>query len=230
MALVPEPAPPIRRPPPSTEYNSFTGSVHPYAGFPQQPMYSPMAPVYPQFASQPAFYDPYNMQPPPQSPSPSAYSMAPHPSTTPRPYGWVSPPMSPAMSSVPFGMIPGRGEQGRMVGQGMDSFGAAPGMMMYGSANSRGQWTPAPASPYAYYGNYQQPVDPGPVPTSPPQTFQHRASWTGAQNRPPFANTPNRMSWSGPAVGDSQRDRERKAYHPQPPARRSDWVMWVGNV
>ncbi|KAL1413102.1 hypothetical protein Q8F55_000851 [Vanrija albida] len=25
-------------------------------------------------------------------------------------------------------------------------------------------------------------------------------------------------------------DRERKEYHPQPPARRSEWVMWVGNV
>ncbi|KLT45073.1 hypothetical protein CC85DRAFT_241360 [Cutaneotrichosporon oleaginosum] len=25
-------------------------------------------------------------------------------------------------------------------------------------------------------------------------------------------------------------ERERKEYHPQPPARRSEWVMWVGNV
>jgi hypothetical protein len=38
------------------------------------------------------------------------------------------------------------------------------------------------------------------------------------------------LSWSGPAAKDNQRERERKAYHPQAPARRSDWVMWVGNV
>ncbi|GMK53986.1 hypothetical protein CspeluHIS016_0105720 [Cutaneotrichosporon spelunceum] len=28
----------------------------------------------------------------------------------------------------------------------------------------------------------------------------------------------------------NERERERKEYHPQPPARRSEWVMWVGNV
>jgi len=56
-------------------------------------------------------------------------------------------------------------------------------------------------------------------------------------SRPPRNSIPtstrsgtfNRMSWSGPSKPE-ERSRERKAYHPQPPANRSDWVMWVGNV
>lgn len=32
------------------------------------------------------------------------------------------------------------------------------------------------------------------------------------------------------AQAQSAHDKERKEYHPQPPARRSEWVMWVGNV
>jgi hypothetical protein len=38
--------------------------------------------------------------------------------------------------------------------------------------------------------------------------------------KPPRPNQPHQHD----------RDRERKEYHPQPPARRSEWVMWVGNV
>jgi hypothetical protein len=46
---------------------------------------------------------------------------------------------------------------------------------------------------------------------------------------PVRSGTFNRMSWSGPSKQE-EKARERKAYHPQPPANRSDWVMWVGNV
>jgi hypothetical protein len=38
------------------------------------------------------------------------------------------------------------------------------------------------------------------------------------------------MSWSGQAKDGDDGEKERKAYHPQAPAKRSDWVMWVGNV
>ena len=37
----------------------------------------------------------------------------------------------------------------------------------------------------------------------------------------------NKRSWSGPG---RKPERERKAYHPQAPVNRSDWVMWVGNI
>lgn len=46
---------------------------------------------------------------------------------------------------------------------------------------------------------------------------------------PARSGTFNRMSWSGPSKQE-EKFRERKAYHPQPPANRTDWVMWVGNV
>ena len=45
-----------------------------------------------------------------------------------------------------------------------------------------------------------------------------------------WRNRQNRMSWSGPAKDHEDGEKERKAYHPQAPAKRSDWVMWVGNV
>lgn len=45
-----------------------------------------------------------------------------------------------------------------------------------------------------------------------------------------WRNRQNRMSWSGQAKDGDDGEKERKAYHPQAPAKRSDWVMWVGNV
>lgn len=200
----------------------------------------------------------YPVQPPiarsMQSTSPQYSSQA---SITPRPYGWGSPPMSPAMSSVPFGST---GQAWLEAGQGRGGYGQdghgdeyghlqvyGHGQPPYYDQGPRQGWPPSgPSSPYAYYPPYQhQPPPPRgyqnqhqrppprdyhpPRPPLPPQNFsQHRGSWAGPDQRPPPANQ-NRMSWSGQAGGDSK-DRERKAYHPQPPARRSDWVMWVGNV
>jgi hypothetical protein len=170
-----------------------------------------------------------------QSVSPQYSSQA---SITPRPYGWGSPPMSPSMSTVPFGAhfdgpnnYQGRGGyESRGYGQdGRDEYGH---MRAY---PPHGQWV-GPSSPYNYYPPYQQQQHPPPPPRDyhpnrpgpPPQGYpQNRGAWT--EHRPPAAQ-PNRMSWSGQIGGGDHKDRERKAYHPQPPARRSDWVMWVGNV
>ncbi|KAI0269989.1 YT521-B-like domain-containing protein [Gloeopeniophorella convolvens] len=43
---------------------------------------------------------------------------------------------------------------------------------------------------------------------------------------------PQSKATESPSVGDSQRERQqvRRSYHPNPPAHRSEWVMWAGNV
>lgn len=242
-------------------YNSYNVGGQSYGHFahapPNQPVYSPMPPSFQRYPTQQAFYEAprqdfqldtmhgmpgYPFQPPiprsSQSTSPSAYSTAPHPSTTPRPYGWGSPPMSPAVASVPFGGMGtmaglGRGDHERGMGKAMgpEEYGVNHSMM-YGNAQPRGQWvTPPPSSPYAHYAPFQPQMELGPpIPALPPHHFQHRGSWTAPQQRPIYQNSPNRMARTGPVTGESQKERERKAYHPQPPARRSDWVMWVGNV
>jgi hypothetical protein len=155
------------------------------------------------------------------------YSGPSNASLTPRPYGWGTPPMSPAMSTGHFGGMPSRG-YGRPVSYNpgpQEEYGAHSPMVY----NDGSGWMP-PVQQYNYYPPFQ-PQQPAPRdqyhsprPPMATQGFQqHRASY--ADQRPPA----NRMAWTGQAGGD-QKDRERKAYHPQPPARRSDWVMWVGNV
>jgi hypothetical protein len=168
-----------------------------------------------------------------QSTSP-LYSGPSNASLTPRPYGWGTPPMSPAMSSIPYGGMSGRGgyDRGgydRSMGYnhgGQENYGPTT-PTMYGDGSG---WMP-PAPSYNYYTPFQPPPPRDhhqhhhQARPTPSQGFQqHRASFS--EQRPPAAN---RMSWTGQVAGD-QKDRERKAYHPQPPARRSDWVMWVGNV
>lgn len=253
MTLIPEPAPPRQPCQQPINYPTYSISYGNYPQTPIQPVYSPMPPPFPHYPSQPPFYEHPNRPDYPldalqhsyaaaralQSSSPSAYSISPHPSTTPRPYGWGSPPMTPAISTVPFGGIgelagPGRGLGDGSVGSaGFDEYGRPNQMMMYsGAGHHPAQWvTPAPSSPYSNYTPFQHVDAPLASPTT-PQGFQHRGPWTGPHQRPPYATGPNRTSWIGPVGAESQRERERerKAYHPQPPARRSDWVMWVGNV
>ncbi|KAJ7456738.1 YT521-B-like domain-containing protein [Mycena galericulata] len=85
--------------------------------------------------------------------------------------------------------------------------------------------TPAVASSYPFY-------PPSPHPDSPahgPQHVSYPASPTYAR-----ASTPSSSSVSAhsPAQGPQGRDKPlvRRAYHPNPPAHRSEWVMWAGNV
>lgn len=105
--------------------------------------------------------------------------------------------------------------------------------------------SPVP-EPWSGSAPTQRQVRPGFVPP-PQQPHAGGVAWTNAPNVTPNPSTastardPQRRSWSGPSgeeaksspAAGSQRpipDRERKEYHPQPPARRSEWVMWVGNV
>jgi hypothetical protein len=61
------------------------------------------------------------------------------------------------------------------------------------------------------------------------QTYQGYIPQYQPQYEPPMPTKFRALApWSGPPKQEAER--ERKAYHPQPPARRSDWVMWVGNV
>ena len=260
MSFVPDADPTGQAPPPRQNYTPYTNHMpgHSYAPYPpHQPMYQPMAPSYLQYPSQQAFYEPprpefrldtmhgmpgypYQQGPVPrsnQSTSPSNYSTTP----TPRPYGWGSPPMSPAISTMPpFGGMGamaglGRANHERGIGNGMEDYGANPAMM-YVTPPPRSQWTtPTPSSPYPHYTPYQQqPAESAVRPAASPMPSQgyqqQRASWTGYQQRPAFQNSPSRTPWSGPTANGNTREKERKAYHPQAPARRSDWVMWVGNV
>lgn len=62
---------------------------------------------------------------------------------------------------------------------------------------------------------------PGPEPPPPLSTQSSR----------PVSEPPNSQAPSSPAVVNrADRQYVRKAYHPNPPAHRSEWVMWAGNV
>lgn len=160
---------------------------------------------------------------------------------------WGSPMMSPVMpaQAVNMGSLGSMGRGGHVRPQAyIDEFGAH--RAVYPGANPGATWASA-SSPtsYTFYTPYQQQAAtfdrlPGSegwsASTSPvlsQAAFPHRQSWQGHVAPNPRAN---RMSWSGPSRGPpplaSQTDKakERRPYHPQPPARRSDYVMWVGNV
>ena len=69
-----------------------------------------------------------------------------------------------------------------------------------------------------------------PIPWTPTPRPPHQQPWVRPRDVVP-RNQPLTSSAIPPAQpGQTDTERERKAYHPQPPARRSDWVMWVGNV
>lgn len=118
------------------------------------------------------------------------------------------------------------------------------GVGRYSAAPST--WTsPQGVSPY-FYTPYQVPAPNFPPGIAPSDgRLSHDAGMAGGPSSPvqsyrnalppqsPKASRAHRTSFSGPsqALADlTDKERERKAYHPQPPARRSDWVMWVGNV
>ena len=196
----------------------------------------------------------------PSPPYPHYPSSQPHsrPSTAQtQAYGgmWGSPPMSPVLEPMQYGSIGslatmGRDDRLRHPSQ-VDEFGGMQGgRSMFYPTGPLASWNaPSVSSPYAFYSPYQQQAptmamrsgqEPWSTDTSPALAqgaFASRGSWTG---QPPPSNSQlNRMSWSGPSrptvrtsaeSPDREKERERKAYHPQPPARRSDWVMWVGNV
>ncbi|RSH90889.1 hypothetical protein EHS25_010065 [Saitozyma podzolica] len=199
----------------------------------------------PGYQTRPRSDQPTPMNPSPPFPhGPQSFS---RPSTaTQASYGsmWGSPPMSPVAPPIQFNSMGaiGRGRHARH-GSFVDELGATPAAY-YGTS----AWN---APSYAYYAPFQaQPALDGLAMASHPsggerrqewpsgsspamsqQPFDPRGSWKPPPPPPPQRQA-NRMSWSGPSRGPNipVDDRLRKAYHPQPPAKRSDWVMWVGNV
>ncbi|BEJ12196.1 hypothetical protein CspHIS471_0206560 [Cutaneotrichosporon sp. HIS471] len=76
---------------------------------------------------------------------------------------------------------------------------------------------------------------PAPTPTATAAAAAAAAAVSASQGRDHFAplSVPGEeglMSQGSNQLHQNERERERKEYHPQPPARRSEWVMWVGNV
>jgi len=196
---------------------------------------------------------PMNPSPPyPHHPPSQPYS---RPSTAQtQAYGgmWGSPPMSPVLDPMHYGSMGSMGRGGPSHhASPVNEFGGMPaGRGMYYGAAPASSWTsPSTASQYAFYTPPQhQPAimdkrtvpeawSAGASPVLAQGPFSQRGSWTGPY--PQSDPQANRLSWSGPSrleprtgddSPDKEKERERKAYHPQPPARRSDWVMWVGNV
>ncbi|KAK4688378.1 hypothetical protein P7C73_g1732, partial [Tremellales sp. Uapishka_1] len=149
---------------------------------------------------------------------------------------WTSPPMSPVLGSQqqPFyGNMGSRGHHSRQ-GSFVDEFGQG---RRYGPPSS---WnSPAQSSPYGFMTPFQSQsvrMEPGLVASdgwgggsSPAIGSNQHGSWQGY----PKPTHNHRTSWSGrshPLQEESRKEVERKNYHPQAPPRRSDWVMWVGNV
>ncbi|KJA14494.1 hypothetical protein HYPSUDRAFT_208667 [Hypholoma sublateritium FD-334 SS-4] len=77
-----------------------------------------------------------------------------------------------------------------------------------------------PSSPSRYHDNRSgsPPIVPGPVPLQP----THLADEITAAPPSSFVG--------GGIPAASDRPQIRRSFHPNPPAHRSDWVMWVGNV
>ena len=130
-------------------------------------------------------------------------------------------PYVPQYSSIPYNVDPMGAAQSYHVGGSQHPFPP--------SAWSSPALSPAAQQqPFMRHARHGSLVDTNPVPYSPyfpPTNFPQPGQ--SSQWKPTRAV--NRRSWSGPAQPQDQ-ERERKAYHPQAPARRSDWVMWVGNV
>ncbi|ORY22021.1 YT521-B-like domain-domain-containing protein [Naematelia encephala] len=236
-----EPLQQLQPPPPQQQLDY-------YPAYPQHsPAFQQSYPAYPQFQQ---FYDQHDVttmhgmpayphRPPvtrsnqtsPLNPSPPYPHQTPNqqpfsrPTTVQTQASFWSPPMSPAMP--PFA------NHSRQPSYA-DEYGMHPG---FGGPPPPSAWTSpsAPSQPY-FYTPYQHQIptmEAHPPPSdwsgaSPGFPYTHRSSWNGP---PPSHRQNNRLSWSGPSRPDIvDKERERKAYHPQAPARRSDFVMWVGNV
>ncbi|WWD05329.1 hypothetical protein V865_003402 [Kwoniella europaea PYCC6329] len=191
---------------------------HPYQPPPEEQPYQPFN---------------HNFYPPPRPFQYPAYSYSPYPDghapspmNPAQPFGiWTSPPISPAMSSTPFRPPPPGPPPPPHSRHG--SAGDYRGFYRASYSGPPSAWTsPSMPSTFGFYTPYQQ--------------QQHtmetiRPPLTNEWSQSPPLRRNSRQSWSGPPRNPKdavlqEKERERKAYHPQAPARRSDWVMWVGNV
>ncbi|WWD18701.1 hypothetical protein CI109_103155 [Kwoniella shandongensis] len=204
--------------PPQSElpYQPYAQTYNPYPQQHYRPPYQPYAPYH-------SFRDPgpwrpqRSGQPSPISPSNPTHNQS---------FGlWATPPMSPAIAPSPFQVQHSRhgsfDEYGNVQGS-RPYYGSGQGGQAPGYPGPPSAWTtPTMPSPFQFYTPFQQ-QHPAMEPSRPP------SDWTGSPVAPPLRKT-TRMSWSGPSrpVRDvsPDKERERKAYHPQPPSRRSDWVI-----
>jgi hypothetical protein len=98
------------------------------------------------------------------------------------------------------------------------------------------QWAPSPSTG-------RQPMRAPYVPGGPQPPGGGPAAWSSnlgptapsLDSKRPSVSAPSddptaKASTAAPSHAPQPSDKERKEYHPQPPARRSEWVMWVGNV
>ncbi|WVQ96341.1 hypothetical protein IAU59_003445 [Kwoniella sp. CBS 9459] len=197
-------------------YPSAPQKAHQYQSFNGNPNFSPYAsnaPLQPNYQQYPAYpYSQYGGGPISQA--------SPVNGSGPTFGIWPSPPMSPhqAAAAAAFSPHPPRHAS-------IDEYGVPAQDGYYGSNTPSAWTTPTIPSNYGFFPSYPQ--NPSPVVRPPGQSPAPVAQ--------PFRK-PNRTSWSGPSrpVRDTttspDQARERKAYHPQAPTGRSDWVMWVGNV
>lgn len=229
------PPPNYYEPPPPSEFSVETMHGRPgYPGRPPIPRSNQTSPLNPS--------PPYPHYPPSQP-----YS---RPSTAQtQTYGgmWGSPPMSPDLEPMSYSGLGSMARVGhaRHPSQVEELGGRG---MYYGATPS--SWTsPSAASAYTFYTPYQQQAatmntrpgteswSAGNSPVIAQSPFLQRGSWNG----PPSRRQDIHLPVSGPVrqfpqpqtdfvAPENEETKERKAYHPQPPARRSDWVMWVGNV
>ncbi|WWC70996.1 uncharacterized protein I206_104949 [Kwoniella pini CBS 10737] len=177
-------------------------------------------------------YQPFaqNFYPSPRNLQYPTYSYSAYPGSSPvnhspvQPYGlWTSPPMSPVLSSSQFhpSQQPALPRHGSF-GEYGAFYGTTRGSYSNGPTST---WTsPSMPSTYGFYTPYQQQQ-----PTMEPRMNEWGPSSQNYRGQPFRRDA--RQSWSGPSKNPKEsavpleKEKERKAYHPQAPARRSDWVI-----
>ncbi|KAJ7075817.1 YT521-B-like domain-containing protein [Mycena belliarum] len=179
--------------------------MSPPTPYPQQPSihagYPTLAyPSYPHDAPPSPAYAPPFRYPSPMSP---AYA-APYPTSYPSPHAYPAAayPHAPEGDGGTWWYVPPQQQQQ----QPYD----APGFPFYP--------TPPPPEPHAASAGPSQP---------PPTHARGSTPSSGAASLPPASPSP------APALTparDASKPLVRRAYHPNPPAHRSEWVMWAGNV
>ncbi|CDO77163.1 hypothetical protein BN946_scf184657.g38 [Trametes cinnabarina] len=224
------PLPPQTSGPP----HAHSGTLPPphSASFAGQTPYSPM-----RFSTPPFPYPPHSF-----APSPSLYAPSQYPSHYPQHYAQPSPEQEGQWWYLPSQHASGQYE----------SF-QSPYAMSYSPIKTREgeqpqyrqQTSPVfPMSPTHASGPSSGPGSSagGPVPYPPPFSPSHpqfsypiqEQSPLLQRGRPPDPPGPSTVSpvssSSRPTEERSQQPRARRPYHPNPPAHRSEWVMWTGNV
>ncbi|KAJ7133479.1 YT521-B-like domain-containing protein [Mycena epipterygia] len=86
------------------------------------------------------------------------------------------------------------------------------------------QYDPGPSASYPFYPQSSHPTPDGDeYPASP--TYARTSTPSSSSAPPPLSPLP-----PGREKDPRERPVVRRAYHPNPPAHRSEWVMWAGNV